>query len=77
MKGMLCSRLSSKGQVTLPKEVRDQIGAKPGDTIQYAVKDGVVILKRVEPFDVAFHAAVSQTLDEWNTPQDEEAFRDL
>ncbi len=77
MAGALFSRLSSKGQVTLPKEVRDQIGAKPGDTIRYEVEDGVVILKRAEPFDIAFHAALSQTLDEWNTPQDKEAFRDL
>ena len=75
--GAFFSRLSSKGQVTIPKEVRDQIGAKPGDAIQYEVEDGAVILTRVEPFDVAFHTALSQTLDEWNTPQDEEAFRDL
>ena len=77
MASALFSRLSSKGQVTLPKVVRDRIGAKPGDAIRYEVKDGTVILTRVEPFDVLFHAAVSQTLDEWNTPQDEEAFRDL
>jgi len=27
--------------------------------------------------DTAYHAALSQTLDEWNTAEDEEAFHDL
>ncbi len=74
---MLASKLSSKGQVTLPKAVRDKIGAKAGDTIGYDITDGAVILRRLEPLDAAFHAALSQTLDEWTTPEDEEAFRDL
>jgi len=34
-------------------------------------------LSRIEPFDASFHAALSTTLDEWNSPEDEEAFRDL
>lgn len=74
---MLSSKLSSKGQVTIPRRVRDKLGAKPGDTIVYEVRGDAVRLKRLEPFDAAFHAALSQTLDEWNSPEDEEAFRDL
>lgn len=74
---MKISRLSSKGQITIPKEVRDTIGVEPGDMIAYEVENGVVMLKRIAPFDAAFHAALSQTLDEWATPEDEEAFRDL
>jgi hypothetical protein len=34
----------------------------------------VVYLKRVEPFDVAFHQALAQTLSEWASDEDEEAF---
>ena len=74
---MLTSKLSSKGQVTIPREIRETIGLKPGDTIAYDIHGGVVTLQHVEPFDAAFHAALSQTLDEWTTPEDEEAFRDL
>lgn len=74
---MYLSRLSSKGQVTIPKEVRETIGLKPGDMIAYEVENGVVTLTRVESFDAAFHAALSETLDEWTTPDDDEAFRDL
>ncbi|MBI4610229.1 MAG: AbrB/MazE/SpoVT family DNA-binding domain-containing protein [Candidatus Rokubacteria bacterium] len=74
---MYVGRLSSKGQVTIPKEIRQTIGLKPGDMIAYQVQNGVVTLTRVEPFDAAFHAALSSTLDEWTTPDDDEAFRDL
>ncbi len=74
---MHTSKLSSKAQVTLPRKVREALGAKAGDTIAYEVEGNVVKLKRLEPFDAAFHAALSSTLDEWTTDADEEAFRDL
>lgn len=74
---MYISRLSAKGQVTVPKEIREILALKPGDMIAYEVQNGAVILKRAEPFDAAFHQALSATLDEWATPQDDEAFRDL
>lgn len=74
---MQASRLSSKGQVTSPSEVRKALGAEPGDTIGYEVENDVVRLKKLEPFDAALHEALSNTLDEWTTEADEEAFRDL
>ncbi len=70
-------RLSAKGQVTIPKQVREALGVGPGDLVAYDIEDGVVRLRRVEPFDAEFHAALSQTLDEWSTAEDEEAFDDL
>ena len=74
---MQTSKLSSKAQVTLPRKVREAIGAKAGDTIAYEVEGNVVTLKRLKPFDAAFHSALSSTLGEWTTDADEEAFRDL
>ena len=71
------SRVSSKGQVTLPKKVRDAIGVRPGDAVAYQVASGVVTIRRVAPLDIAFHAAVGQTLDEWASPEDDEAFDGL
>ena len=74
---MLTSKISSKAQITLPRKVREALGAKTGDLIVYEVEGDVVRLKRIEPFDAAFHHALSSTLDEWATDEDEEAFRDL
>jgi len=74
---MLVSKISKKGQVTIPKIVRESLRASPGDWIEYEVQDNVILLRRVEPFDRAFHTALSNTLTEWSSPEDEEAFRDL
>jgi AbrB family looped-hinge helix DNA binding protein len=74
---MLVSKLSRKGQITIPKQVRKVLGISPGDSISYVVKSSSVILRRVDPFDLAFHRALSKTLDEWASPDDEEAFRGL
>jgi len=71
------SRVSSKGQVTLPKRVREAIGVGPGDVVAYDVNKGVVTLRRLEPIDLAFHAAVESTLAEWGSKEDDEAYGDL
>ncbi len=74
---MHTSKISSKAHITLPRKVREALGAKTGDMLVYEVEGNVVRLKRLEPFDAAFHHALSSTLDEWATEEDEEAFRDL
>lgn len=74
---MYVSRLSAKGQVTIPKKVRDTLGLVPGDQVGYRLRGDKVVLFRIEPFDAAFHTTVGDTLEEWASPQDEEAFRDL
>lgn len=71
------SRVSSKGQVTLPKKVREAIGVGPGDAVAYDLAKGVVTLRRLDPIDVAFHAAVESTLVEWGSKEDDEAYGDL
>ena len=43
------ARLTSKGQVTIPKRVRDYLGLKPGSTVEFAVTgEGQVLLKAAE-----------------------------
>jgi AbrB family looped-hinge helix DNA binding protein len=74
---MLTSKISSKGQVTIPKQIREQLGVSAGDLIVYGVKGNVVTLSKVEPFDLAYHSALTDTLSEWDSPEDDEAFGDL
>lgn len=47
--------LSSKGQVTLPKEMREALNLRPGDQIVYSIIDGEVVLtpKNVDFNDLA------------------------
>jgi antitoxin PrlF len=39
--------ISSKGQVTIPADVRRRLGVKAGDKIDYVVEDGVITIRPV------------------------------
>ncbi len=49
------SKLTSKGQTTVPKEVREALGLKPGDQISWEVRGGTATIsstKRHPFFDL-------------------------
>jgi antitoxin PrlF len=75
---MLTSKVTSKGQTTLPRDVRQRLEVRPGDHIAYQNTDAGILIRKVRPFDVSWHAGVGKTLEaEWNSPEDEEDFVDL
>jgi antitoxin PrlF len=74
---MNISKISIKGQVTIPVNIRKAMGIEPGDLIAYELQGKTVKLKRIEPFDAAYHSAIAETLEEWDSPEDDEAFNDL
>ena len=39
------SKISSKGQVTVPQEIRRRLGVRAGDRVEFAVEHGRVVLK--------------------------------
>lgn len=72
------AKISSKGQVTIPADVRKKLHLETGDTLAWETEaDGRIWVRRLEPLDLDYLAAVSGTLSEWNSPEDDEAFRDL
>jgi AbrB family looped-hinge helix DNA binding protein len=74
---MFASKITSKGQVTIPRQVREKLKTKAGDFIAFDLKGDTVSIRRVAAFDRQWHAALSGTLEEWSSPEDQEAFRDL
>ncbi|MGA7674003.1 MAG: type II toxin-antitoxin system PrlF family antitoxin [Rhizomicrobium sp.] len=70
-------KITSKAQTTLPKEVREALGVKPGDMLVYRIAKGKVTLARAEPLDRAYLGAVESTLSEWASPQDAAAYDKL
>jgi AbrB family looped-hinge helix DNA binding protein len=43
------TRVSEKGQTTIPKELRDELGVEAGDEVEwYRTEDGLVIRKHIE-----------------------------
>jgi AbrB family looped-hinge helix DNA binding protein len=46
----MTQRVGAKGQVVIPKELREQAGLRPGADVNFeAVADGIVIRKAVRP----------------------------
>ncbi len=73
----LMSRLTSKGQATIPVEVRKALRLKEGDRVVFEMKGGKVVVRKAEAMDRAFLALADAAFEEWNSPEDEAAFRDL
>lgn len=51
---MLTAKLTSKGQITIPKKVRDKLGVQAGERIGFEEKNGVFYIKKSmkkSPFD--------------------------
>lgn len=41
------SRITSQGQITIPKAVREQLGVKPGDDVEFeSGSDGIILRPR-------------------------------
>jgi antitoxin PrlF len=68
------SKFSVKSQTVIPREVRNRLALKPGDTLRYRVTDNGVLLDKApaneadDPF-VAF--------SEWSSEADEKAYGGL
>ena len=42
---MPIATMTSKGQTTIPKEIRDHLNLKPGDKIAYTIENGEVVIR--------------------------------
>lgn len=48
--------ITSKGQITIPKEIRDALGLYPGTRVEFELQDGKLILRKRVP---------REAFDEW------------
>ena len=72
------STISTKGQVTVPVEVRDRLGLLPGTPVEFELREGGVFLRKgvskAHPVDQVFgiiqlDASVDQLLEESRGPR--------
>lgn len=74
---MELARVGTRGQTTIPKRVRAAANLNVGDTLAFEVRaDHLVVRKMPVAQDDYLHGLV-RILGEWNSPEDEEAWRDL
>ena len=51
---MLSAKITTKGQITIPKDVRDKLGLKTGESVIFEEKEGVFYIRKSvtqSPFD--------------------------
>jgi antitoxin PrlF len=71
------AKLTRKYQATIPAGVRKALNLHAGETVAFDVAGGEVRLRKATPMDVQLAEALVDTLSEWATREDEEAYRDL
>lgn len=54
-------RVTEKGQVTIPKPVRDRLGIQPGSEVEFVERDSMVVLEKRNSAD----PRESKTFEEW------------
>ena len=47
--GCMKSRISSKGQVTVPAEVRNRLGLQPGTVVLFEIRENVALMRKGSP----------------------------
>lgn len=72
------AKITSKGQTTIPREIREALHVSPGDLISWDLgADGTATVRRIQPIDLEYLRALEGTLTEWASDADEDAYREL
>ena len=71
------SRLTRKYQATIPEPVRKLLNLEAGDAVAFDITDHTVQLRKAQPVDLAFAQGVEESLGEWDSAEDEDAYGDL
>ena len=74
------TRLTTKHQTTIPVEVRRALSLAAGDQVEFHIEGTTVTLRKAQPRlseDLVFRLVQTHAMRDWDTPEDDEAFRDL
>ena len=71
------AKITSRGQTTIPKPIRDAAALHEGDMIAFEVAADHVVLRKVHTDRDDYLHAVAETMHEWTSPEDEAAWRDI
>ena len=69
--------MSARGQTIIPKSIREAAGLYAGDTLTFETSGDQVVVRKVSPGRDELVQDLSETMSEWASVQDEEAWHDL
>jgi AbrB family looped-hinge helix DNA binding protein len=69
----MATTITVKGQVTIPKQIRDALGLTPGSQVEFAIEDGKLVVrksgKRSGGRPDRFDRAVGKAEVKWRTEE--------
>lgn len=71
------AKITSRGQTTIPKPIRDAAALQEGDMIAFEVAADHVVVRKVHTDRDDYLRGLAETMHEWTSPEDEAAWRDL
>ena len=72
------SKVTTKYQTTIPKEIRAKLDLKAGDYVLFEDRNDEIIIRKVTSVDWQYLKSVSPTLEaEWLSVADEKAYGNL
>ena len=71
---ILLSKLTSKAQTVIPREIRARLDLKPGDVVRYRHTDAGVVIDKLPPQSDEDALA---SFNEWASSADDRAYADL
>lgn len=74
---MKVARISASGQTVIPKSIREAAGLYAGDVLAFEMDGDQVVVHKVPRGRDGHEQGLSETMGEWVTAEDEEAWRDL
>ncbi len=74
---MELARISAKGQLTIPKKIRMAALLEEGDVVSFVLENERIVLRKLPSGEDAYLSGVQETLVEWNSAEDDDAWRDL
>ena len=69
---MITSKITAKGQVTIPKSIRNALDVREGDFISYETRESEITIKKVPKTDLEWARSLRGTLSEWEDNLDDE-----
>ncbi|MEM0900535.1 MAG: AbrB/MazE/SpoVT family DNA-binding domain-containing protein [Pseudomonadota bacterium] len=69
---VITSKITSKAQTVIPRDIRDKLGLKPGDRVAYRETSQGIVIEKAKADDDPF-----AVFTEWSSAEDDAAYGDL
>ncbi len=71
------AKITAKGQTTIPKAIRDAAHLRTGDVIAFEVEGDHLVVRKINGAADGYLRGIESAMQEWNSAEDDEAWRDL